>query len=522
MGNLRSAVEESENRNIEGVTTTWNGALSYGAINDPLVELFFKSVRDIPCVDYRCITVKKSKNEGRMHRNNSEGKKRLEEYFDAAWESDPLRTLKFLFYLRDCRGGKGERKLFRALVRHMRERGLGEHLEVNLKHIPFFGSWKDISVCFFGTSFEKEAIELIANQLKEDLNSEMPSLCAKYAPGEGSAIDKAHNAGIKISNKLGVNLTQYRKRYLTPLRKKLNIVEQEMCSKQWDQVNYEKVPSIAGSKYKKAFNRHDKERYSEYLSSVKKGEKKMNTSVLMPHQIVGRYINCGRIDETIEAQWVSFIANRKEKWPKNVNVLPIVDVSGSMFCGGDPQPGEVAVALGLTFATLNTSERYMGKIITFSSNPEMLSVPIKEDSLYKQVNYIKRANWEMTTDFQKAFDLILNTATMYNIPQEDMPQILLVLSDMQFDQAQEGVTNWEEIENKYKRVGYKRPIIIFWNLNGNSNDYPVPSAKVPNCALLSGYNDSILYKLLDGEMPNPIDIVHKALDAERYNIIHLA
>lgn len=525
MGNLQTATQISvdEETPKSSSITTWNGAESYESLHDPLVELFFKSVRDIPCTDYRCITVKKSKKEPKFNSvSTPHGSKTLEEYFDTAWNSDPLRTLKFVFYLRDCRGGKGERKLFRALVRHMRENGLAHHLDANIEHIPFFGSWKDVSMCFFGTEFEERAIKLIADQLHRDIKSDHPSLCAKYSPSEGGAIDKRHHAALKISSELGVSLTRYRKRYLAPLRSKLHIVERNMCSKEWNNIEYEKVPSIAGSRYKKAFACHDEQRYTEYLHNVQRGEKKMNTSVLMPYQIVAPYIKGEERDETIEAQWVAFLADRRTKWPNGINVLPLIDVSGSMFNRAEPQPGEVAISLGMVFSLLNSSDQYKGKFITFSSSPELLSISNKGNSLYDQVNYVKRTNWRMTTDFQKAFDLILNIATTFNVPPEHMPQILLVLSDMQFNQAEQGKTNWEVIERKYNDAGYRRPTIIFWNLNGNSIDYPVANATVPDCALLSGFNDSIMYSLLDATMPNAVDIVHKALDKERYDIIHLA
>jgi hypothetical protein len=520
MGNASS--NESDGT-IEPIPiTTWNGAASYNT-DDPLVALYFKSVRNITCEDYRSITVKQSKKEKKSGSTSSTGR-RLEDYFDDAWILDSLRTLKFVFHLRDCRGGKGERKLFRALIRHMRERGLTTHIIANMEHIPTFGSWKDISICFFGTSLEETAIWLITSQLKADKDSAHPSLCAKYAPSEGSAIDKKHQAAKKIATKLGVTLTQYRKRYLGPLRARLNIVERDMCAKQWNDVVYEKVPSIAGTHYKKAFNRHDEQRYTEYLQSVKKGEKKMNTGVLMPYQIVAPYLKSEtrttECDETSEAQWVSFLNDRRSKWPTGVNVLPLIDVSGSMFNHCTPRAVEVAVSLGMLFSSLNTSPQYQKKFITFHENPQLLA--IKGDSLLEQVNSVKTTPWGGNTNFQLAIDLILNTATLFAIPQDQMPQILLVLSDMQFDQASgRHVTNWEDIERKYHEAGYTRPTIIFWNLSGSSVDYPVPSTSVPNCALLSGFNDAIMYSLLNGTMPNPREIVHKALDNERYDVIQL-
>jgi len=530
MGNLQSAEHQSEQTRKEPVSiTTWNGAASYATIDDPLVELFYRSVRDMKHTDYRAVSVKKSKKEeshkskGKSSESDESSKDSIEQYFDKAWVSDPLRTLKFVFYLRDCRGGKGERGLFRALIRHMREQKLHEHVLVNMKHIPSFGSWKDISMCFFGTEFEAEAVELITNQLRQDIKSDQPSLCAKYAPSENGAMDREHKAANKIAADLGVSLTKYRKQYLTPLRNKLNIVEKGMCTKDWDNIDYSKVPSVAGLRYKKAFDRHDEQRYSEYLRAVVRGEKKMNTSVLMPYQIVAPYSNQygsgALLDETSEAQWKSFVDNKRSKWPKGMDVLPLVDVSGSMFTGESPALVDVAISLGLLFASLNSSEQYKGKFITFDSDPKLLSIP--SGSLHSQVKYICDQGYGLNTNLQKAFDLILNAATMFKLSSDQMPKVLLILSDMQFDRADTS-TNWEVIEKKYTAAGYKRPIIIFWNLSGKAVDYPVPNKKVPNCALLSGFSDSIMYSLLDGVMPDPATIVRKALDNERYNVIRLS
>lgn len=516
MGNLLAATESGAEA---GAVTTWNGAKSYESVNDPLVELFFKSVRDIPCTDYRCITVKKSKRE-KKGKSTARESTMLETMFDKAWTADPLRTLKFVFYLRDCRGGKGERRLFRALLNHMRNRNLTQHIVANMEHIPTFGSWKDVSLCFFGTPLENQAVQLIANQLQADRTAQSPSLCAKYAPTEGGAIDRAHHAASKIASELGVSVTQYRKRYLSPLRAQLNIVERTMCAREWDHVEYKKVPSIAGSRYKKAFARHDEQRYTEYLRAVQSGDVKMNVSVLMPHQIVAPYLKSSVRDETLEAQWKAFVDDRRTKWPAGINVLPLIDVSGSMFTGKDPQAVEVAVGLGMLVSLLNSSPNYRGKFITFDERPQLMS--ITGNSLQEQVRYMKNSPWGGSTNFQRVFDLILGIATQYQVPAEEMPQILLVLSDMQFDYADRNTTNWEAIESKYTAAGYRRPTIIFWNLNGTSIDYPVPSATTPGCILLSGYNDAILYSLLEGTLPNPVDIVHSALDKDRYANIRLA
>ena len=496
---------------------TWNGAKSYD-LNDVLVKLFFKSVRDISCQDYRSIAVNPGKKQQVETLNQD-----LEKLFDDAWAVDPLRALKFIFYLRDCREGKGEKKLFRALIRHLRVTNRGQHVLENMKHIPLFGSWKDLLLCFLGTEFETQALLMIANQLKIDKGLSHPSLCAKYAPSENGAFDVKHKAARQVAAALGVSLKVYRKKYLTMLRNKLNIVERNMCANDWETIKYETVPSIAGMNYKKAFSKHDESRYAEYLENVKRGKTKMNTAVLMPHQIIAPYLKPSKLqDETIEAQWISFLADRKKKLGNSkINVLPLIDISGSMFTKGHPQAIEVALSLGVLFSQLNNSQQYHRKFISFHTTPELILYP--EGSLREQINFINESNVGGSTDFQKVFDLILNTATLSKVPAEDMPQILLVLSDMQFNQASVNTnTNWEMLNSKYEAANYQRPMIIFWNLNGRTIDFPVPDGNISNCMLLSGYNDSIVYSLLDFEAPNPKSIVIKALDADRYNDIALA
>jgi len=494
---------------------TANGAISYSTVGSPLVQLFFKSVRDIPHTEYNAA---KPSTDSQSAKSLGITSKSLEEYFEAAWSADKTRTLKFIFYLRDCRNGKGEKSLFRALIQHCLTTGKVDEVLRNMKHIPSFGSWKDIACCFYGTPYQSTALELTAAKLQEDLTAERPSLCAKYAPTEGGAFDRKYHVARDLCKILGISSRNYRTKYLVPLRSKLNIVERSMCSGQWSKISYSTVPSIAGKNYKNAFVRHDGERYKEYLGKVIVGEAKMNTAVLMPHQIVSPYLHKYDVseDKTIEAQWKSFLDTRRSKWPAHLNVMPIVDVSGSMY--GGMNPVDVAVSMGLLVAALNTSPKYKNCFITFSSTPTIERVP--EGTLCEQVAFLKKAQWGMTTNLQAVFDLLLNTATLFAVPQAEMPQIVLILSDMQFDEATlEHSTNFEAIESKYSAAGYSRPMIVFWNLLGASEDFPVPSATVPNCLLLSGYSDSVMYDLLDLKLPDPTAAVYAALDNSRYDVL---
>lgn len=537
-------VLSSKSENNSAIFTE-NGAKSYSMDANPLLELFYRSVRDIDCTDWKSTPHYATQNEKKRssgpsgedssYFDDSEGtqesqgpskrvSKKFEDLFDAAYAYDKKRTIRFVFYLRDCRGGKGEKKLFRSLVRHLRSTGREDILKANLENFPFYGTWKDLLDVFLNTPLEAEAIQTFARQLLLDEKQERPSICAKYAPRQNSTYDRKHvdgthlKAATKLATALHMSLPEYRKT-IAKLSRKIEVVEQLMCANQWSDIQYPHVPSIAMDNYKKAFKKHDAERYQAFLEKVIKGEAKMNTSVLMPHQIVGGYSRHGGVNTATEAQWTSFIADRKTKIPADFNVLPIVDVSGSMGSlgyGDATSPINVAVAMGVMFSQLSTG--FFEKTwCTFSSKPTLEK--LQGDTLFDICTNMSRAKWGMNTDLIAVFSVLLENAKSKEIPPEQMPKALLILSDMQFDQAcsNNDQSNWEKIESMYAESSYTRPVIIFWNLAGNTRDFPVPSDKVKNCMCLSGYSDTILYSLMDLKVPTPAEIVLKALDNPRYD-----
>ena len=304
-----------------------------------------------------------------------------------------------------------------------------------------------------------------------------------------------------------------------------------MCQNKWDEIAFERVPSIAGKKLKKAFGRHQEERYAAYLESVKKGDAKMNVGRLHPHEIVGEdlsgsgysYSQTSRADETVEAQWTQFVTN----WKATIaearatgaetfkNALAGVDVSGSMA----GLPLKVAVSLGLLISELN-SGNFAGKFMTFHSKPDL--VEVKGDTLHAKVKNMVATQWGGSTNLQATFDVILTAAVRWSIPQEEMPSTLFILSDMQFNQCDRNnsYTNWQAIERKYANAGYVRPRIVFWNLNGSTIDFPIEK-NTPNTALVSSFSADLLQLFLDGAEMTPLSIVHKAVNSPRYERIQL-
>jgi hypothetical protein len=309
MGNLHSYL--GYGKTVKEVVPVWEDDISADDITNPVVQLFFKGQRNIPCIDYKSFDDRKSLKERYFNSvgvsyidKNAES---IESLFDKAWDEDPLLTLRFVFFLRD-KEGRGEKKLFRALIRHMRERELTEHIRKNLELFPYYGTWKDIMLCCFGTELEGDAVILIAEQLKDDIemlqtNGKEYSVCAKYAPSEGKSLDIKHHAVAKIAHHLEVSLKQYRKDYLVPLRQALHIVEKDMCNDTFEKIDYATVPYKALKNYMHTFLSRTKQPdlVKRYYEMTK------NNSSLFSYAIAMLLLDC-----------------TKDYFPNGSKIIPIV------------------------------------------------------------------------------------------------------------------------------------------------------------------------------------------------------
>lgn len=485
-------------------TFTENGAPSLSTTGDARLDLFAKVNRDT--------------SEPHLHT-----------LLASSWAKDPLDTLKIVFHLRDCRGGKGEREQFYRSVRWLISNHLS-HIEKNLHLFPFYGRFKDLLV-FLWTPLEKQVISVYTNQLRADLalintpEAKQITLAAKYAPSEGGSDDKRHQATKKFVHALGITKAAYRKNWLIPLRAQIDInsilVERHMTNnpENWASIDFSKVSSVALKKYKKAWVRHQPDRYQSYLASVKKGEVKMNVLRLMPHEIVSPYLKTAAcLDETIEAQWTSFVEQTR-KTTKFTRALAMVDVSGSMCTGDKIRPIDVSVSLGLLLAEL-TEGPFHGKFFTFSSAPVLENV--KGDTLCDKVKNMHRAHWDMSTNIQAVFDTLLSAASAMGCTDEQLPKTIFIFSDMQFNEVSEsGQTNWQHLKTKYQASGYSLPRLVFWNLRGNTVDFPV-SSKEDNVVLIGGFSADLLRMIVDGENLNPVELMLKTIRSDRYAQIILA
>jgi hypothetical protein len=440
--------------------------------------------------------------------------------FSKAFYQDRLIALKTLFYIRDVREGQGERKTFRTLLRWLADNYTSIVVE-NIDNIAFFGRWDDL-YCLVGTNAETAAFNAFAEQLNSDLQNSAAgkpiSLLAKWLKSINTSSSESKRLGYMTAKALNLTPKAYRKT-LVRLRKEIDVLETKISAGKWSEIDYEKIPSKASLMYRKAFGKRDGERYRAYLSAVEKGEAKMNASVVYPYEIV-RPIESGESNEltlkTLDLAWKN-MPNWIEENPHKGIV--IADTSGSM----DGLPILVSVSLAIYFAERNVGP-YKDCFITFSSTPKLQK--IIGQTIAEKVRGLDRGGWDANTNLQAAFDLILDTAVKYKINASDMPDILYIISDMQFDAATEKYdwtnttpkTNFEVIKEKYQNSGYKMPKLVFWNVNASNGDYPV-TVNDDGVCLISGCSPSILKSVLSAKTFTPTDVMMETINKPRYDVI---
>jgi hypothetical protein len=422
--------------------------------------------------------------------------------FTAAYVENADVALRIAQWARDVRGGAGERQLFRDILVHLEKRDPDAALAL-LKKVPEVGRWDDIFV------FETPVLKSAAYTMLGDALRAKNGLAAKWTPRKGKI-------AAEVRAFFGMTPKQYRKS-LVALTK---VVETQMCANDWDNINFSHVPSVASRNYKKAFNRHTP-LFAEYVAKLVSGDKtvKVNANAIFPHDVLkGIAHSYTKLNKTetdhVIAQWDAL-----PNYVGDASILPIVDVSGSMTCpaGGSGQVRclDVAVSLGLYLADKNKGV-FKDTFLTFSSKPQLVTL---KGNIVEKVDQMSRSQWEMSTNLHAAMDKILSVAVKGNVPASDMPAMLLILSDMQFNQcARFDDSAMEMIERKYADAGYTVPQIVFWNLNSSGN-VPVKSDK-SGAALVSGFSPSIMTSLLAADLDNftPEGIMLKTVMVTRYDL----
>ena len=472
---------------VANMTTTENGAATHASTLDNLLDFFY-------------------------HAPAKRGQAEVESLFFKALSSNASLATQILFYLRDPRGGQGERDSFRRCLAILKkERPFIFNAVVGL--VSEYGRWDDI-LMFTDSEIVKNLVTCQLAIDKSNLGTgNSVSLLAKWMPSINTSSKETKALGRKWAKILSYSEKQYRQ-ILSELRKHIDIVERKMSANEWSGVNYSTVPSRASLLYREAFKRHDATRYNEFIEKAVKGEVKINSAVLFPSDIVGKYGihswgDTPDVDNTLEALW-NQLPNYADT---DKNAIVVADVSGSM--SGTPM--EVCISLAIYIAERNKG-CFKDQFITFSETPALQNLVGK--TLREKITNLSQANWGMSTSIEGVFDLVLDTAVKHSVPQSELPDSIFIVSDMEFNQCMDDgdVTNFESAQRKFAAKGYTLPKIIFWNVSSRGKQAPVTKDE-KGVYLVSGYSPSIFEKAINATAVSPIEMMMEVLDNPRYTSV---
>jgi hypothetical protein len=504
---LLNAVKEATN-----VTRTENGAVTRKTTMSALLELFGTGATYRTRSESDCIVL-----------------------FQKAFDENPVYALKCLFYLRDARGGQGERRFFRVVTKWLADNKTAA-MKRNLKYVPEFGRWDDLYV-FVGTALEKDAFDLMGEQFVLDLQCKTPSLLAKWLKSENTSSADSRALATKTRKTFGLTPREYRKS-LSVLRARINVLERLMSAGQWDKIEFDKIPSKAGLVYRNAFARHDVERMKakvevqSYADFVQDKNTKVNAKALYPYEVVAKATdytgmnrgwywseNGGRNDPVERAAINKYWDNLEDYINgASLDALCMIDTSGSMWGTDASAPINVAISIGL-YAAERARGPFHGNYISFSSRPQLIET--YGSDFVDKVKRIYSTNLCENTNIEAAFDMLLNTAIKSRCRQSDLPKTIIVVSDMQFD-AQRGrygssnATLMENIAYKWQRAGYQMPELVYWNVQARGNNV-IPMQAKDGITFVSGFSPVLFEQIMKGK--TGYDLMMDKLNSERYECI---
>lgn len=460
--------------------------------------------------------------------------------FRKAFKENPSYALKCLFYIRDVRGGQGERRFFRVCMKDLATYNTEAAMR-NLRHVPEYGRWDDLYI-FVGTPLEAAALNFMKEQLALDIQCKTPSLLAKWLKSENTSSAESRRLAAITRKAMGMNHKQYRKT-LSVLRARINVLERLMSENRWDEIEFDKIPSKAGMIYKNAFARHDIEREKSikevqtYAEFAKDTTKKVNAKTLYPYECVEE---AAKIMGS--THWGSHHSNMNDTnrlmvnkyWDNltdyfngaSLNALAVVDTSSSMW----GTPVYVATSLGM-YCAEKCNGPFAGHYVSFSQNPRL--VKVEGVDFCDKVDRIIRTDLCENTDIEKTFDMLLDTAIRNGCAQEDLPQNIIIISDMEFDRARgygrtydwatrtyktnnaSPETLMEGIARKWAAAGYQMPKLIFWNVDARQNNIPMKLEH--GISFVSGFSPSIFQQIMSGK--TAMDLMYEVLNQKRYEVI---
>ena len=443
--------------------------------------------------------------------------------FKKAFAEDPTLAMRCLFYLRDIREGQGERRYFRVVIRWLAQTH-PDFVKRNLEAFPLMGRWDDL-YSLIGTPYEKDAFAFMYRQLALDIQSKTPSLLAKWLKSCNTSSTESRKLGEKTRTAFRMTAKQYRKT-LSVLRERINIVERLMSANRWDLIEWDKIPSRAGLIYRNAFARHDLEQ--KYEEFVRSSETKVNANTLYPCDVVHQALNCHEKLDGLNRAVINKYWDNLHDYFQNATFdgIAVVDTSGSMTNGLSIRPIDVAISLGIYCAEkCNKNSPFYGHYISFSAIAKL--VPVEGIDFVDKVQRIQDNCIIENTNIQSVFDLILNTAKKNHLTQKDLPSNVVIISDMEFDEAtcedyyasrcgMRYSSDMEAIAQQFIRAGYKCPNLVFWNVNAANDTIPM---KMENGITFVSGNSPIAFEmLLSGK--TAWDLILEKLNSDRYKNIH--
>ena len=508
---------------------TANDGTAYRTSGSPLVDLNFS----VPTLRQAAVDFYGKSNSNHHFYSTDRTMDAVEalRLFITSYEEDPLYTMKWLMYARHIKLGLGERDLFRMMLTKIGDL----HPEMALQFIIGtelwnYGRWDDVLRIFFDTTstiLHDGLGEVISNQFRRDVIGcslgDSISLLAKWIPSNNTSSKEKRSEAVVLQSLLDLSAREYRKT-LSKLREHLAVVDRKASLNQWNDINYNHVPSKANLKYRNAFLKHDEERRKAYLASLQKGDDavKINANSMFLYDIVQSYVKADSYwdsslnpyDETLEQLW-----NAQESPKGYDDILVIRDGSGSMCqqLTGNTSVTALSVAdsIALYCAQHNKNESFKNRFITFSNRPQMVDISMCQ-TLRDKLRRLHRFDDYSNTDIEATFDLILDTAVKNHLSQEELPSSCLIISDMQFDQAtkhEDNTTVIESCRQKFESLGYSMPRLIFWNVSVYAHN-TIPVQMHPSGVILvSGFSKSIVDMVVSREL-DPEMALKAELDAK--------
>lgn len=352
----------------------------------------------------------------------------------------------FAMFMRDPRFGMGRRDLGRRLLKDTL---------CDYNQIVRCGRADDLWIIFKDTADWHNILDYIKTVIDGDWS--IAPLLKKWLPRYSS---KNLMVAREIAAYWGMNKQQYG-HYV-----KCDTVENTMSRKMWESIEFDKLPSLAAIKYVKAFQRHQPERYEQYLEDVRSGKKQLHIATTTVYDI---YRNRTSIDPDV---FYSKMEKISGSW------IPVIDVSGSMYDSND----SIGKALSIGKYLSDCSTYCPNQFLTFSSKPELVT---QRGTFYNDIlNNIKDANWGYNTDLGAVMDLLSRLKLNF-------PDWIIILSDMEFDRG--SCCRKDDTMMKFKMMGANTKI-LWWNFNSRATTAP-ETDKYGN-VFMSGYNP-ILLKFLE-------------------------